>query len=171
MTDITCQCGAVGLRLEGSPILTAECHCLSCRAAAERLGAAVAQANGGTLYVVQRKDRAHLLRGAEHLASFRLKPDAPTQRIIAACCKSPMWLEFKGGHWLSVYAARFPEGAAPAPDLRTMTRDAPAGAFLPDDIPNARTQTASFMARLFWSWLRMGFRNPRVAEIGRTYDA
>ena len=52
-----------------------------------------------------------------------------------------------------------------------MARDAPTGTVLPDDIPNARTQTAGFMGRLFWAWVRMGFRNPSVADIRRTHSA
>ncbi len=171
MTDLSCACGEVCLRLDGPPILAAECHCRSCRAAAERLGAAVTEENSGTRFVLQRKDRAEILSGADHLASFRLKPDAPTQRIVATCCGSPMWLEFKGGHWISVYAARWPEGTAPAPELRTMVRDGPPGTDLPDDIPNARTQSVGFMGRLFWAWVRMGFRNPPVADVRRTINA
>ena len=127
MTDLACACGSVTLEVEGPPILSAECHCTSCRSAAERLDAAVAEPNGGTRFVLQRKDRARIVNGDDQLASFRLNPDAPTQRIAATCCGSLMWLEFKGGHWISVYAARWPNGTAPAPHLRTMVRDAPPG--------------------------------------------
>ncbi|MEO3388269.1 DUF6151 family protein [Mesorhizobium sp. CAU 1741] len=169
MTEITCTCGTVALSLSGQPIMAAECHCTSCRAAAARLGAAITEPNGGTRFVIQRKDRAKVERGAELLASFRLTPQAHTQRIVATCCNSPMWLEFKGGHWLSVYAARWPDSSAPAPELRTMTRDAPAP--LPDDLPNARTHSAGSMARLFWAWMRMGFRNPTAADVRRTFNA
>jgi hypothetical protein len=169
MTEIACTCGTVVLSLTGPPILATECHCTSCRAAATRLGAAITEPNGGTRFVVQRKDQSKVQRGAEHLASFRLTPEAGTQRIVATCCNSPMWLEFKGGHWISLYATRWPEGTAPAPMLRTMTRDAPRP--LPDDLPNARTQTVGFMARLFWSWACMGFRNPPVANVRRSLDA
>lgn len=175
MTEISCRCGEVALALEGPPILAAECHCASCRAAARRIATdgapdhAICEPNGGTRYVLQRRDRVRLLRGADRLASLRLTPDAATQRMIATCCLSPMWLEFKGGHWLSVYSARWPQGTAPAPQLRTMTRDAPGD--LPDDLPNARTHSARFMARLLAAWIRMGFRKPVVAEVQRRYPA
>lgn len=168
MTEITCRCGAVVLKLDGPPILSAECHCASCRAAAQRLDPDCAEANGGTGFVLQRKDRVQVVQGEDRLASFRLSPEAGTERIVASCCAAPMWLQFKGGHWLSLYAARWPEGSAPPPQMRTMTRDALAP--LPDDIPNARTQSAGFMARLFWAWVQMGFRNPPVADVGTTYD-
>ncbi|MGS4985033.1 hypothetical protein SAMN05444149_105423 [Pseudosulfitobacter pseudonitzschiae] len=168
MTEITCTCGAVALSLSGPPILVAECHCTSCRTAADRLGVAITEPNGGTRFVVQRKDRAVLQRGLEHLAAFRLTPQSGTQRIVATCCNSPIWLQFKGGHWLSLYAAQWPDGAAPGPDLRTMTRDAPDK--LPDDLPNAATQSTGFMARLLWAWICMGFRNPPVADVRRVLD-
>jgi len=73
------------------------------------------------------------------------------------------------GHWISLYSARWTDGTAPAPELRTMTRDAPAR--LPDDLPNARTQSMGFMWRLFQAWVRMGFRNPPVADVRRTLNA
>ena len=82
-----------------------------------------------------------------------------------------MWLEFKGGHWISVYAARWPNATAPAPHLCTMVRDAPPDTDLPHDIPNARRQSVGFMARLFWAWVQMGFRNPPVADVRRSFDA
>lgn len=173
MTKITCTCGNVTIALDGPPILTAECHCTSCRDAAGRLAPRppVQEENGGTRFVMQRKDRVRVLKGADHLASFRLTPKSGTQRIVATCCAAPMWLEFRGGHWLSIYAARWPDGSAPAPALRTMTRDAPPGTVLSDDIHNARTQSAGFMARLFWSWVRMGFRNPQVVDVKGVYHA
>lgn len=169
MTQIGCSCGAVVLALDGPPILAAECHCKSCRAAARQLApdAPISEPNGGTRYVLQRRDRVRLLRGGDRLAAFRLTPQSTTQRIIATCCVSPMWLEFKGGHWLSLYSARWPDGTAPTPELRTMTRDAPAD--LPDDLPNMRTHSARFMARLLVAWIRMGFRKPVVAEVRRSY--
>lgn len=152
MFRTTCRCGAVAVSLKGPPILSAECHCTSCRAAAMRLAPDIAEGNGGTRFVLQRKDRVKVVHGEDLLASFRLSPEAGSERVIASCCRTPMLLQFKGGHWLSLCAARWPEGAAPPPAMRTMTRDAIAP--LPNDIPNARTQSAGFMARLFWAWVR-----------------
>ena len=82
-----------------------------------------------------------------------------------------MYLAFKGGHWLSLYAARWPDGTAPPPELRTMVRDAPEGTTLPHDIPNASTQTLGFYARLFVAWVRMGFRNPDVVKVKEELNA
>lgn len=166
---IACPCGRCRIALTGQPILAAECHCTSCRQAAEGLeslpGAPQERSpTGGVPYVLWRKDRVGPITGAGHLADRRLGPQSTTRRIIATCCNAPMFLEFKGGHWLSIHAARWPATQRPAPALRTMTRDRPPGAPpLPDDIPNARTHSARFMLRLLGAWIAMGFRNPAVA--------
>ena len=175
-TEITCPCGAVAFALDGDPILAVECHCTSCREAGERLealpGAAPIRApNGGTPFALWRKDRVRCLRGAEHLRSLRLTPDAPTERVVATCCNAPMYLSFRQGHWLSLYAKRWPDGIGPAPAERTMTGDRPDRAALPDDIPNSRRQSARFFAKLLWAWARMGFRNPSVVDVRGELDA
>lgn len=122
MTTIACNCGSVALDLEGPPILAAECHCASCREAAERLKVSVTEKNGGTRYVLQRKDRTTVMKGEAHLAAFRLNDDTSTRRIVATCCNAPMWLEFKGGHWISVYSARWPNGEAPTGHSQRLDR-------------------------------------------------
>jgi hypothetical protein len=73
-----------------------------------------------------------------------------------------MFLEFENGHWLSVYAARLSEAERPPVEMRTMLRDAPAGTQHADGIPGSSTQSASFMARLLWAWIAMGFRSPKI---------
>ena len=92
--------------------------------------------------------------------------DGATKRAIATCCNTPVYLEFKGGHWLSLYGGLWPEGTMPAPTMRTMASDLPEGAVLPDDIPNAKTQNLRFFARLFGAWVAMGFRNPKTPVTG-----
>lgn len=170
-TGIACPCGATAFALASDPIVVAECHCASCRAAGVRMEALpIREPNRGTPFALWRKDRVRCLRGAEPLCTFGLTPDATAERVVAACCHAPMHLSFKGGHWLSLYARRWPDGVGPAPELRTMTRDAPTGMTPPDDIPNARRQSASF-ARLFWAWVRMGFRKPSVVEVREALDA
>ena len=44
--------------------------------------------DGGTDYVLYRKDRVQCVTGQEHLEEHRLKPDSPTRRVIATCCNS-----------------------------------------------------------------------------------
>lgn len=167
ISRVDCMCGKVGFEAIGEPIMTVTCHCESCRQAADRLGAMpgavrVANEEGGTDYVMMRKDRMRCTKGEDLLVAHRLKPEASTRRVLASCCNSPMFLEFKGGHWLSVYRDRF--DTPPSIELRTMAGDRSFG----DAIPAYRSHSASFMWRLFKAWVAMGFRAPAVAPVERT---
>lgn len=116
--------------------------------------------------MLYRKDRVRFVSGQTHLKALRLRPDATTRRVVASCCNTPVFLEFEKGHWLSVYASLWPEATRPAIELRTMAGDLPEGTSLPDDVPNARSHTASFMFRLLGAWVRMGFRHPPI-DVGQ----
>ena len=173
MTELNCQCGQVSLGLDGPPILSAECCCTSCRRAGETLqrlpGAPrILGEHGTTSFVLYRKDRVRFASGDEHLREHRLTPDAPTRRVVAACCNTPLFLEFKGGHWLSLYGGLWPAGALPRLQMRTMTSDLPDPAVLPDDVPNARTQSLSFFVKLLAAWIAMGFRTPQLPPMKGT---
>lgn len=161
----TCRCGTVTLELIGRPIVAATCYCHSCQAAGHAFEALpdapmVVGSDGGTPYVLMRKDRLAWLSGSGQLEEHRLTPDSPTRRFVARCCHSPIALEFTKGHWLSVYAARLPEAECPAAEMRTIVGDRPAGVELPDDIPNYKTPSGRFMWRLLTAWIAMGFRAP-----------
>ncbi|QSQ17436.1 GFA family protein [Myxococcus landrumensis] len=168
--QLRCACGQVRLEVEGTPIVSSECYCNSCRAAGARLATlpsarSVLGPYGGTHFVLYRKDRIRFLEGTQHLKEFRLTPESTTRRIVATCCNTPVCLEFKGGHWLSLYACLWPEGTLPPLDLRTMTSDLPASVVLPDDVPSGKWHQASFFARLLGAWIMMGFRAPRLSGI------
>ncbi len=170
ITHLSCRCGSVRLEATGVPILTAECCCNSCREAAAYFrtlpGAPdVVTPHGSVAYVLQRKDRLRIVAGVELLREHRLAPDSPTRRVIAGCCNTPMFLEFKGGHWLSLYAVLWPEIERPAVEMRTMASDLLDPEILPDDVPNMRTQGGSFMFKLLWAWIAMGFRVPKLPPI------
>ena len=172
---IGCACGHTRLRVRGAPILVSECLCDSCRAAAARLaklpgGSDILTAYGATPSAEYRKDRVEIVAGSESLREFRLKPGAGSRRIVATCCNTPVFLEMKGAHWLSLYTHLWPEDARPKPELRTMTGDLPEASALPADIPNLRTHTMSFYAKLLGAWIAMGFRNPKITTAG-TIDA
>lgn len=169
-TPLTCACGDVQLEVDGDPIIAAECHCDSCRAAGGRLAAlpaaaSVLEPNGGTPYVMYRKDRVRFLAGTERLREFRLGPAATTRRIVASCCNTPICLEFHNGHWLSLYGRLWPREALPPMELRTMTSDRSDSAGLADDIPNRRHQSVRFFARLLGAWIAMGFKVPKLAFV------
>lgn len=165
---VGCACGLVRIEIEKAPIVSAECHCESCRTAGAKLrdrGAAMTllEENGGTRFVLYRKDRVRIEADAGLLRAFRLTAASKTRRILAACCDTPLFLEFQGGHWLSLYGRLWPEGSLPPLDLRTMTSDLPDASILPDDVPNGKRQSLSFFAKLLGAWIAMGFRSPKVA--------
>ena len=124
-----CACGRVVFEARGAPIVGATCYCNSCQTAGrqiEHLPSApkVLDADGGTSYLLYRRDRIACAKGSEHLQEFRLTPDSPTRRMVATCCNSAMLLEFTKGHWLTMYRRRFPSNAPPI-EMRVMTRDLP----------------------------------------------
>ena len=160
-----CRCGKVKLEAVGRPILTASCYCASCQEAGsrfEQLASAppVLNPDGGTDYVLYRKDRVQCVTGQEYLEEHRLKPDSPTRRVIATCCNSGMFLDFTKGHWLTMYRNRFPAGAPPL-EMRVMTQDRRDGVELTDDLPNYDGHSGKFMLRLTAAWIAMGLRRPR----------
>lgn len=166
ITQAVCQCGQTKIALTGAPILNASCYCESCRTAGlgfERdLGAPrTVHDDGGVDYCSWRKDRVKIVEGGAHLKEFRLNPDAPTRRVVAMCCSSPMFADFTPGHWLSIFRGRL--GAnAPQPSMRLMTKDKLDGVTLTDDIPGYKTMPPLFMFKLIASWAAMGFRRPKI---------
>lgn len=166
-TTATCHCGEVRIAFTGGPIMSNECCCSSCRTANhgfEALPGAgkVVHDTGGTPYTLIRKDRVRLVSGGDRLQAHTLKPGAPTRRVLAACCNAPMYLEFKAGHWLSVYTDRIPPGDRLPVELYTMTGDLPDRSRLTPGIPAPKTHTARFMAKLLGAWVAMGFRVPKI---------
>jgi hypothetical protein len=171
VSQLACRCGKVHVAVEREPIITTECHCNSCRAAAGRLArlpgaGTVLEDNDGTRFVLYRKDRIRFTQGAELLREFRLTPGAGTRRVIAGCCNTPVFLEFKGGHWLSLYERLWPEGTAPRLEIRTMTGDREDATVLEGDVPAGAWETTKFYGRLLRAWIAMGFKRPEIAVTG-----
>ena len=172
ITTIACVCGRTRLEVLGAPILVAECLCDSCRAAADRLAMLPGARNiltsyGSTPCAEYRKDRVRILSGADQLREFRLSTDAGSRRVVATCCNTPLFLELKGAHWLSIYLHLWPDEARPKAEMRTMAGDLPDAPNLPDDIPNLKSHTVSFYAKLLGAWVAMGFRNPKIEVLGK----
>jgi hypothetical protein len=162
----SCSCGRVAATITGKPILHAMCYCTSCRTAglafAQEPGApSVVDRDGGTALLLYRKDRVGQFTGGDLLREHRLRPASPTRRLVATCCNTPMFLDFTGGHWLSVYADRV-EGNATPLDVRIMTRDRVDKTTLPNDVPTFETHSARAILKLLVAWAAMGFRKPKV---------
>ena len=75
-----------------------------------------------------------------------------------------MFLEFRNGHWLSIYRNRF---STDVPDLemRVMTQDRRAGAEFADDVPSYKRHSVKFMVKLLSAWISMGLRAPKVTWV------
>ncbi|MCT7374950.1 GFA family protein [Chelativorans salis] len=156
----------------GKPIVTAACYCASCQEAGRQFadlpGASpVLNDDGGTGYVLFRKDRVHPLKGAGLLREYRLNPRTKTRRFGATCCSTPMFVEFTAGHWLTFYKARFPPESRPPLEMRVMTKDRSAGVELDDSVPNYAKHSGRFMLKLLGAWVAMGFRTPKIDFAGK----
>jgi hypothetical protein len=165
----SCRCGAVVLRVAGAPIVHTACYCASCQEAGRRMerlpdAPPVLDADGGTDFVLYRKDRVRCVQGGERLEAHRLKPDSPTRRMVATCCNSAMFLDFTKGHWLTVYRARL-AGPVPPLAMRVMTADRREGVVVPQDAPNYAGHSGKFMGKLLAAWVGMGFRTPKVEGV------
>ena len=162
----SCRCGKVELRIVGAPILRGICYCADCQEAGRRIQAdsdavAVLGADGGTDYVLYRKDRVRCVRGGDLLEARRLTPESPTRRMVARCCHTAMFLDFTKGHWLTLYRDRL-SGDMPPASMRLMTAERPVGVVLADDMANYPGRSGKFMLKLLRAWIAMGFRRPAV---------
>jgi hypothetical protein len=170
-TELRCRCGQLRIVAEAAPLISAECYCNSCREGAARMATLadapdVTNGAGGTPYVLYRKDRLTIVAGQDRLRAFRLKPGSSTRRVIATCCNTPVFTEFQGGHWLSLYAGLWPEGQVPAMDVRTQTGDLPVEQRPDDSVPSGGWPTTKFYGRLLTAWIAMGFKVPEVKVEG-----
>lgn len=170
-SQLACRCGEVQLTLDGPHIAAVECLCGSCQAAAQTLEAlpgavSILDEKGATPFVMHRKDRLVVSAGHDKLKSYRISHDAGTRRVVASCCNTPIFMELKGGHWLSIYGALWPADQRPALEMRTMVG---AREDLPKDVPNLKTHSLRFYGRLFGAWVKMGFRNPKVEDNGELH--
>jgi hypothetical protein len=155
-----CSCGKVEVRAFGAPIFSAACYCDDCQRGAAEIEAlphapAVRDAAGGTAYLLYRKDRFECSEGADLLRPFKLKQTSPTNRVVAACCNSAMFVNFdRGPHWVSAYRARF-QGDLPPLQARICTKFKPDGTPLPDDVPSYKSFPPGLIIKLLSSRIAM----------------
>ncbi len=160
--NASCICGRVVLELKGAPITSVVCYCNDCQAGArqieELIGAPPVQTpDGGTAYVVYRKDRVQSIKGGNLLKALKLRPASPANRVIASCCNAAMLLSFDDGkHWVDIYRERAGASAPPL-EMRICTKFAPKGATLPADVPRYTGYPLWFVAKLIGARLAMLF--------------
>jgi hypothetical protein len=150
----SCRCGQVALEAEGKPIVTTVCRCSSCQDAGRQLealpGAApILDKDGGTPFVLFRKDRVRCLGSDTLLGEHRLDPKSPTRRVVATCCNTAMFLDFTKGHWVSLYEGRVAQD---------------------DRMPAYKRNSGLFVWRLLLAWAAMAFRTPKIDYVKGRID-
>lgn len=161
-TTIRCSCGDVEVKLIGAPIACAACYCRDCDAGSRRIetlanAGPVRDADGATSYVLYRKDRVRCSSGAQFLQGSKLNEKSITNRVVATCCNSAMFVNFdRGPHWVSVYRNRL-EGHAPSLQMRINTKFRQSNDPLPSDVPGYPTFPLSLAAKLIGSRIAMLF--------------
>jgi hypothetical protein len=150
----------VQFEAKGRPIGVIVCYCDDCQQGSRQLellpnAKPILDADGGSPYVLYRKDRFECTKGRELLQDTRLKVNSPTRRVIARCCNSAVYLDFQKGHWLSVYRTRFSE--PPAVQMHIQTRFRPQPQTSPSPVPSYRSFPPLFVAKLLATRLAMIF--------------
>jgi hypothetical protein len=157
-----CTCGCVVLELKGAPITSVACYCNDCQAGARQIealtgGPLVQTTDGGTAYIVYRKDRVQIIKGANLLKALKLRPDSATNRVIASCCNAAMFVSFDDGkHWVDIYRERTGASAPPL-KMRACTKFAPKGATIPADVPCYTGYPLPLIAKLIGAKFAMLF--------------
>jgi hypothetical protein len=155
-----CACGQVVLSTRGAPIVSIACYCDDCQAGARTIealpnAAPVKDPDGGTRYLVYRKDRLECSSGQEHLQKLKIRPDSVTNRVVATCCNSAMYLGFEDSkHWVDVYHFRI-QGTVPPVELRICTRYKPVSDEASMDVPSYPGYPFKFLARLLGARIAM----------------
>jgi hypothetical protein len=150
---VTCTCGQVTVNAVGVPIASVVCYCDDCQEGGRQLqslpdAAAVQDPDGGTGYLVYRKDRVTCVQGSALLKPRKIRNDSATNRVIASCCNSAMFLNFDDArHWVDLYRSRC-RGDVPPVQMRVGTKFKAPGTTLPTDVPHYPRFAPSFLMKL-----------------------
>jgi len=160
-----CRCGAVEVGAWCDPIVVTACYCDDCQAASERLAASansapLAGADGGTDFMVFRRDRIACTRGADRLEAMRLTDTTKTRRMVASCCATPMYVGFDDKRpWVSAFRASFGADAPPV-QMRICTRFRRTEPPAKDGLPDHPGYPAAMILRILAVWPLMLFSRP-----------
>lgn len=162
MRPIRCSCGSVEIEAFGTPMTSVVCYCDTCQEGSRKIEAlnnapAILGPDGGTAYVLYRKDRLNYSKGAELLKGLKIDEKSTTSRVVATCCNSAMVMRFDDfKHWVPMYRARF-QGDIPPLQWRICTKFKPANAEIPKDVPSSPMYPPGFMWKLLTSKISMLF--------------
>jgi hypothetical protein len=157
-TIASCECGSVQLQIAGTPITRVICYCDDCQAGSSQLARLPHAPNplgpdGGTDYVLFRKDRLRFLKGEQHIRPHKVSQASKTNRLLASCCNTFMYMSFDDSrHWRPVWTKRFQTAPIPL-SMRICARYAPKPSAIPGDVPVHKSYPLSFMAKLVAAWI------------------
>ena len=160
-----CRCGAVEIGAWSNPLVVAACYCDDCQAASERLAAAgnsapLAGVDGGTEFMVFRRDRIACTRGVENLQLMRLTAATKTRRMVSGCCATPMYVGFDDKRpWVSAFRASFGPDAPPV-EMRICTRFRRPEHKAEDGLSEHPGYPAAMILRILAVWPRTLFSRP-----------
>jgi hypothetical protein len=160
-----CRCGAVEIGAWAEPIVVTACYCDDCQAAAQRIAESAASeptasADGGTEFMLFRRDRIACTRGAENLQAMKLTAASKTRRMIAGCCKTPMYVGFDDKRpWVSAFRASFGADAPPV-EMRICTRFRRSDDKANEGLPSHPGYPLAMIVRILAAWPLMLFRRP-----------
>jgi hypothetical protein len=143
-------------------MMTVACYCDTCQEESSRIeglpqAPSVRERDGGTAYVLYRKDRVAYTKGKELLEDHRLDQSPKTIRVVASCCNSALLMRFDDArHWVPIYRARF-EPIPPPIQMRVCTSFAQQPEAIPNDVPSSRGYPAAFVVNLLSSRVSMLF--------------
>lgn len=138
------------------------CYCDSCQKGSGQIegltnAAPILSPDGGTAYILYRKDRVMYSKGAELLKGYKVEEKSTTSRVVAACCNSAMVMRFDDAkHWVPVYRARFQDDVPPL-QWRICAKFKPDVAEIPTDVPSSAMYPAGFIWKLLTSKISMLF--------------
>lgn len=128
-----CTCGKVELEATGVAITSAICYCDDCQAGARQIEALpnagrVREPDGGVGYLVYRKDRVRIKKGADLLRAYKIRENSATNRMVTTCCNAAVVLSFDDSkHWVNLYRSAI-TGNVPPLQIRICTKYRDAGA-------------------------------------------
>ena len=93
----SCSCGKVAIEAFGAPITSTVCYCDTCQEGSRQIeslpnAAPILSADGGTAYILYRKDRVKYSKGEELLKGYKIDEESTTSRVVAHM------LQFRHGH-------------------------------------------------------------------------